>query len=80
MKTVRGTVIERIEVVEETWGVDAVCDECLKDEKVRPRPEKPSLDDTYERSTPAAEAGTSLRNKIRNRVVSTVDGRSAVTG
>ena len=80
MKTVKGTVIERIEVIEQIWATDAFCDECMKDEKVRPRPELPNVDDTYERSTPGANVGAVRRQQVKGRIVTEVDGRSTTTG
>ena len=80
MKTVRGTVVERIEVIEQTWAIDAFCDECMKDEEVRDRPEPACIDATYERATPGAEVGVARREKIRSRIVTTMDGKSEITG
>ena len=70
MKQVPGTIVRRIVIEEATYGTDAYCNECLGDQQLRRRPEKPELDDEYAIVVPREE----VRDKLRHAIAGVVRG------
>ena len=48
MKKVRGTVVQHKRVEEVQYGIDAYCDECLKERPFKEKPKNPVVNDEYD--------------------------------
>ena len=48
MKTVRGTLVQRMIIKETETEVEAFCDECLEERKLKKRPGSPQVNDEFD--------------------------------
>ena len=64
MKRVHGTIVRHIVVEETAYKANAYCDECLGEQKLRPRPEEPRVNDEYEVKIADDDVLDMMRNAI----------------